>query len=105
MLSPQVVFNPAAAQVWTGESVRDGAILRDDADIARPIDENAVPRQELIDFVELRNEAVEELGELREKAVRQVADLAADPRVGSREACSANVLAQVIYFLALGVRV
>ena len=54
----------------TPATVGDGAIFGDNADVARAIDENAIPRQEAIDFVELRDEVVEKLRQLGEECVR-----------------------------------
>ena len=76
MLPAQIVIDAAAAQVRAGEAVGDGAIFRDHADVARAIDEDAIPREEVIDFVELRDEVVEKLAQLREERVRQIARFA-----------------------------
>ena len=57
MFAAQIVLDAAAAQIWPGKRVGDRAIFRDHADVSRAIDEDAISRQELVEFVELRNES------------------------------------------------
>src|SRR2546423_6241605 len=105
MLAAQIVFDPAPAQVGTGKGVSDRAITRDHADVAGAIHEDAVPGQQFVHFVELRDEVVEKFLKRRDEGVRQITDLAADARVGRSEARPSEELEQVIELFALGERV
>ena len=49
MFAAQIVLDAAAAQIRAGERVGDRALLRDDADVAGAIDEDAIARQQLVD--------------------------------------------------------
>ena len=52
VLTPQIVFDPAAAQVWPGKGIGNRAVLRNDADVPCSIDKNAITRKQFIAFVE-----------------------------------------------------
>ena len=96
MFAAQIVLDAAAAQVRAREAVGNRAVLRDDANVPRAIDEDAIARQELVDLVELRDEIVEELLELRDERFRQIANLSADARVGGGEARAGQKLEKII---------
>src|ERR1051325_5352144 len=100
-----VVLDAAGAKVRTGEAVGDGVVLRDDADVLRAIDEDAVAREELLHFVERDEQFVAELADAFEPAGREVARLAADARVARRESRAGEALAEIVDLLALGERV
>src|SRR4051794_36730142 len=102
MLPAQIMFDAASAQIRPGKRVGDRAVARNHANIFGSIDENAVPGQELVDFVELWDEVVQKFAQGRDKRFRQVANLAADARVGSSEARASEQLEKVIQFFALG---
>src|SRR5206468_9774013 len=75
MFAAQIVFDSASPQVWSGNRVRDRALLRDDADVFCAIDKNLVPGQQAIAFVETGTKVVEEPFELGDKAFWKIADL------------------------------
>ena len=81
MFAPQVMFNPAPAQIRPGKRIGDGAVPRNDADVTRAIDEDAIAGKKFVDFIELRNEIVEKFLELRDECFR------ADPGSGRRRGC------------------
>ena len=85
MFAAQIVLDSAAAQVRTGQRVRDRLLLRNDADVFCAIDKDLVSSQQPVAFVETRAEFVEEFFELRDKALRKIADLPAYSRVGCRK--------------------
>ena len=101
MFAPQVVFDPAAAQIRTGEGVRDGALFRDDSDVFSPIYKNAVACEQFVAFIETWPEVIEEFFELRDEIFRQIADLPAHARVGGSETRASEQLEKVIEFFAL----
>ena len=71
MFAPQIVLDAAAAQIRAGKRVGDRAIFRDHADVFRAIDEDAIAREQFVDLIELRNEIIEKLFELRDESFRQ----------------------------------
>ena len=103
--APQIVFDSASSQVWTGNRVRDRALLRNDADVFCAIDKNLVPRQQPVAFVETRSKVVEKFFELGDKAFWEIADLSAHARVGCGEPGARQKLEQVIQFFTLSERV
>ncbi len=100
-----VVVDAGGAEVGAGEAEGDGAFFGDDADVLGTVEEDLVPREELIDFVELVGDVIEELVEFREEVGREVADLAPDAGVAGGEAGSGEDFAEVVDFLAFGERV
>jgi hypothetical protein len=48
MFAPQIVFDPAAAQVRAGKRVGNRAVLWDDGDVLRSIDEDAIAGEQFI---------------------------------------------------------
>src|SRR6202040_1412065 len=105
MLAAKIVLDAAAAQIGARKRVSDRALARDHADVAGPVHEDAVSRQELVDFVQLRNEIVEEFFQLRDETGREIANLPADARIGSGEARASEKLEKVVEFFALRERV
>ena len=77
---------PLPRRFGPDKRVSDGAIFRNHADVACAIDKDAIAREQPVHFIQLRNELIEKFFQLRNKGVRQIADLAADARVGGGEA-------------------
>ncbi len=102
MLAAKIVLDAAAAQVWPGERVSDRAFAGNHADVPRSVDEDPIPRQQFVDLIQLRNETIEELFELRDESGGQIANLAADAGVGRGESGAGQELEKIIEFFALG---
>ena len=96
------MIDPAAPEIRPRERVGDRALARDHADVARPINEDAVAGEKPVDLVELRDEIVQKFLQLRDECFRQIPNLTADARVGSGEARSGQEFEQIIEFLAFG---
>ena len=105
MFPPQIVFDPASAQVWAGEGISNRALLRDDANVPGAIHENFVPGQQPVALVQARLEIVEEFFQLWNELLRQITDLPAHARVGSGKSRAGEQLEKIIKFFALGERV
>ena len=102
MFAPQIVFDPAAPQIWPGKRVGNRAIFCNDADVLRSIDKDAIAREQFIAFIEARDKFVEKLPELRNEILGQIANLSAHARVGGGEARASQKLKKIIKFFALG---
>ena len=102
VFAPQIVVDPASAQVGAGKGVRNRAHLRYHTDVLGPIDKNFVPGQQPVALVQARPEIVEEFFQLRNEALGQIADLSTHSSVRRGEAGAGEQLEQIIKFFALG---
>ena len=58
---PQIVVDSGSAQIGPGEAVGEGTVGFDNADVLGAVEEDLVPGEEIVDFVEVLGEFVEEL--------------------------------------------
>ena len=105
MFAPQIMFDPASAQIRAGERISNRALLRDYADVFGSIDKNLVARQQSVALVQTRLEIVEEFLQLRGETLGQIANLSAHAGIGSGKTRACEQLEKVIKFFALGERV
>src|SRR4029077_7323245 len=75
VFAPQIVLDPAAAQIWPRNGISNCAFLRNHANVFCSIDKDAITRQQFIALVQARNESIEEILELRNKVLRKITDL------------------------------
>src|ERR1051325_8437006 len=101
MLSAQVVINSAAAQVWSGQGIGDGAIFRNHRNVFCSIDKNLVPGQQFVAFVEAGSEIIEKLRQLRNEILRQIANLSAHTRVRGGKTRAGQQFEQIIKLFSL----
>src|SRR5205823_2058440 len=101
MFAPQIMFDPASAQIRPGERISNRALLRDYADVFGSIDKNLVARQQSVALVQTRLEIVEEFLQLRDETLGQIADLSAHARIGCGKTRAGKELEKIIEFLAL----
>src|SRR5262249_35839683 len=102
MFPPQIVLNPAAAEVWSGKGVGDRALFGDDANVFGSIDKDTIAREQFVHLIQRWPELIEKIAQHRNEFLRQIANLSADTGVGSCEPCAAEQLAQVVNFFPLG---
>src|SRR5262245_42968415 len=96
MFAAQIVFDSTSSQVWSRDRVRDRALLGDDADVFCAIDENLVPGQQSVAFVETRTKVVEEFFELRNKTFWKIANLPTNARIRSGKPCARQKFEEII---------
>ena len=82
----------AAANHRAGEGVFDAKVFGADADVGGALDENVIEAEQVVVFVDLGFEVVEEFAQLGEESRRQVPGDAADVDVAEREPCAAELL-------------
>ena len=102
VLTPQIMFDPASTQIWTGKRVGNRPIFRDDADVSCSIDKNTITGKQFIAFVEARHKSVEKLFELRNEIFWEIANLSTDASIRGGEARSRQQLEKIVKFFALG---
>ena len=100
----QIVFDPAAAQVWSAQAVIDRHVLRDHADVLRSVHEDAVAREQFFRLVEIDHDFVQKPAALVHPAGRQVAGQAADAGVGGGEPRAGQCFDEAINLFPLGER-
>src|SRR5436190_5308850 len=101
----QIEIHAAAAQVWTGNSVIDCFFLRQDAYVLRAVDEDAVALQEVLRFIKIEDDFLEELAALLDPTGRQIAGQSADASVAGGEARAGERFAKIVYFFTFCERV
>src|ERR1700732_1664076 len=78
-----VVVDPASANVWTGQPVRDSVFFGNDPEISGSVDPNPVSGEKIVEFVQLRDEFIQKSFQCWDEPVGQVARHPADPSVRS----------------------
>ena len=102
MFAPQIVIDSASAQIRAGERIGDRTISLDHANVFRSIDKDAVPGEQLVDLVQLRDEFIQKFIETRNKSFRQITNLSADAGVGRSKAGTSEKFEEIVKLFALG---
>src|SRR5262245_36123984 len=95
------MIDSAPTQVRSAKPIVNRYVFRDDTDILRAIDKDTVARQQLLRFIKVHHDFVEELAAPCNPVRRQVAGKSANTRVGGGKARTCQPLDQVINLFAL----
>ena len=98
----QVAIDPRGAQVRTRHAVGNGGLLRDRADVHHPVAEDLVVVEQLGDLADGHLALFEETPHRCVKALRHIAELAADTGVGGGKTRTSEQLAEIVDLFPLG---
>ena len=99
-----VPFHARTAQVRSRDAEIDRVGLRQHPDVAVALDENLVPGQQFVRFIERRRKILQELPQHRQEIRRHVVGQSADPRVAGGKPRTADQFAQVVNLFAFAER-